>query len=194
MATKQIPLYPESATAALSYARAHSKELGIEEKWFEEHQVHVHMPAGAIPKDGPSAGITIATAIISLMTDTEVRKDIAMTGEVDISGNVLPIGGLKEKIIAAHRAGITTVLVPQENYDRDLEDIPESIRGEDGITILPVSKIEEVFGYAFTQPLAEADFSKAFKSLEEVKQEAMQHMLPGRPGGAEVSIPQPGLN
>ena len=131
----------ESATAALSYARAHSKELGIEDEWFENHQIHVHMPAGAIPKDGPSAGVTIATAIISLMTDIQVRKDIAMTGEVTLAGRVLPVGGIKEKALAALTSGIKTVIVPFQNQ-KDVSEIPDQFKKE--LKFVYVEHLDEV--------------------------------------------------
>ncbi len=135
----------ESATAALSYARAHSKELGIEDEWFENHQIHVHMPAGAIPKDGPSAGVTIATAIISLMTDVPVRKDIAMTGEVTLAGRVLPVGGIKEKALAALTSGIKTVIVPFQNQ-KDVSDIPEQFKKD--LKFVYVEHLDEVLQIA----------------------------------------------
>jgi ATP-dependent Lon protease len=118
----------ESAEAALSYVRAHAREHdpGLPEDWFAHHDVHVHVPAGAIPKDGPSAGITMATALLSLVTDHPVRGDVAMTGELTLTGQVLPIGGLKEKALAAQRAGITRVIAPRRN-EGDLEDLPEHL-------------------------------------------------------------------
>ena len=108
----------ESATAAMSYARAHCKALGIDEKWFENNHVHIHIPAGGIPKDGPSAGITMTTAIVSIMTNNPVRKDVAMTGEVTLTGRVLPIGGIKEKTLAALTHGIKTVIWPHSKQKR----------------------------------------------------------------------------
>jgi ATP-dependent Lon protease len=135
----------ESARAALSYARAHSRDLSINEDWSEDNQLHVHIPAGAIPKDGPSAGITLATAIISLMTDTPVRSDVAMTGEVTLTGKVLPIGGLKEKALAALRHGVKDVIIPEQNT-KDLVDIPEEFRKK--LNFIPVKFLEEVLEIA----------------------------------------------
>ncbi len=117
----------ESAQAALTYVKAHSRELGIEEPLFEKTDIHIHVPAGAIPKDGPSAGVTIVAALASLMSQRAVRHDIAMTGEITLRGKVLPVGGIKEKMLAARRAGITTVVLPARN-EKDLVDIPEHIR------------------------------------------------------------------
>ena len=132
----------ESAMAAMSYVRTHSPELGLEDDYFQTHDIHIHVPAGAIPKDGPSAGVTMATAICSLVTGTPVNNDVAMTGEVTLTGQVLPIGGLKEKTLAAQRAGITTVILPSRN-EADLEDVPEELRK--GMTFIPVDRVEQVW-------------------------------------------------
>lgn len=135
----------ESATAAISYARAHAEELGIASTWFENNHVHIHMPAGGIPKDGPSAGITMATAIIGLITGVPTRKDVAMTGEVTLTGRVLPIGGLKEKSLAAYAHGVKTVIVPIANK-KDLLEIPEEIRTK--MNFICVEHLDEVLQIA----------------------------------------------
>lgn len=141
----------ESATAAMSYARANAKDFGIADDWVDTHQVHVHLPAGAIPKDGPSAGITMATALISLMTDTAVRADIAMTGEVTLQGRVLPVGGIKEKALAALQHGIKTVIIPFQNQ-KDIQDIPEEFKKE--MTFIFVEHLDEVLALALEEKLA----------------------------------------
>jgi len=137
----------ESAQAALSYIRAHATDLGIEADAFEKYDIHIHVPAGAIPKDGPSAGITIATAIASLMSNRPVRHQLAMTGEITLRGKVLPVGGLKEKILAARRAGLETVLIPIKN-EKDLVDVPEHLRKP--LKLIPVRTISEVLEAALS--------------------------------------------
>ncbi len=135
----------ESAVAAVGYIRSRASEFGIDEDLFSKVDIHVHIPAGAIPKDGPSAGITMATAIVSRLTSVAVRKDIAMTGEITLTGKVLPIGGLKEKALAAMRHGIKTIIIPDKNK-KDLEDIPENYR--DKLTFIPVKSFDEVLATA----------------------------------------------
>jgi ATP-dependent Lon protease len=135
----------ESAQIALSAVRALAAKLGIDEELFEKRSFHVHVPAGAIPKDGPSAGITMATAIASLLTGRPVKHTVGMTGEITLQGRVLPIGGLKQKVLAAHAAGITDIVIPERNR-ADLEDIPERVRDE--IAFHPVMSIDEVLGLA----------------------------------------------
>ncbi|MGZ3769711.1 MAG: endopeptidase La [Bdellovibrio sp.] len=136
----------ESAHAAMSYARAHQEELGIPEDFFERYDVHIHLPAGAIPKDGPSAGITLTTALVSLMTGTPVRHDIAMTGEVTLQGRVLPVGGIREKCLAALNLGITNIIIPLA-CQKDLADIPKIFK--DKINFILAENLDEVFAVAF---------------------------------------------
>jgi ATP-dependent Lon protease len=131
----------ESAQAALSYVRSRAKELNIDEGFFEETDLHLHFPAGAIPKDGPSAGVTIATALVSLMTDTPVNCDVGMTGEITLRGRVLPIGGVKQKLLAAARVGLKTIILPRHN-EKDLDDLPEEVRNN--MRFILVDTMDEV--------------------------------------------------
>ena len=135
----------ESAQAGISYIRSIGASYDIPEDFFTKHDIHIHIPEGAVPKDGPSAGITMATAMLSAITKKPVRADVAMTGEITLRGQVLPIGGLKEKLLAAHRGGIKTVLIPFENK-RDLEEIPDNVIAD--LDIHPVKRIEEVLTLA----------------------------------------------
>ncbi len=131
----------ESAQAALSYARSHAKELGIKARDFDKIDIHIHVPEGAIPKDGPSAGVTMATALISALTLRPVRHDVAMTGEITLRGRVLTIGGLKEKAMAVHRAGLKTIVVPRKN-EKDLVDMPKNVRRD--LNFVFVERMEEL--------------------------------------------------
>jgi ATP-dependent Lon protease len=135
----------ESARTALSYVRANHILFGIEADFFELSDLHIHVPAGAIPKDGPSAGVTIATALISLLTGRPARRHVAMTGELTLSGRILPIGGIKEKVLAAHRAGVKTVLLPARNRE-NLREVDEAIREE--LQILLVESMEDIISVA----------------------------------------------
>jgi ATP-dependent Lon protease len=135
----------ESSAVAMSHLRSIASELGIEASVFEQNDVHIHVPSGSIPKDGPSAGVTMLTALASLLLDKPVATDLAMTGEVTLRGSVLPVGGIKEKVLAAHRAGIRTVLLPSKNQ-KDLPDIPESVRSE--MTIEFCESIRDVLQFA----------------------------------------------
>ncbi|WP_046173991.1 endopeptidase La [Domibacillus indicus] len=135
----------ESAQAAFSYVRSKANELGIEADFHEHHDIHIHVPEGAVPKDGPSAGITMGVALISALTGRPVRRDVGMTGEITLRGRVLPIGGVKEKSLGAHRAGLKTIILPKDN-EKDIDDVPESIR--EGLEFLPVSTMDEVLAIA----------------------------------------------
>ncbi len=143
----------ESAQIALAFLRANGAELGLPVGELNDRGIHLHVPAGAVPKDGPSAGVTMTTALASLLSGRPVRSDVAMTGEVSLTGRVLPIGGVKQKLLAAHRAGITTVLIPARN-EPDLDDVPEEVRA--ALTIHPVSDVREVLGLAL-EPVATAE-------------------------------------
>ncbi|MFC1887099.1 S16 family serine protease, partial [Thermodesulfobacteriota bacterium] len=142
----------ESAQAAVSYVRSRAENLLIDNKFYKKLDLHIHIPEGAIPKDGPSAGISMCTSIVSALSKRPVHRDIAMTGEITLRGRVLPIGGLKEKILAAHRGGITKVLIPKEN-EKDLRDIPAGISKQ--IEIVPIAHMDEVLSHALI--LSEGD-------------------------------------
>jgi ATP-dependent Lon protease len=139
----------ESVQAAASYVRSRSVAFGIKPTLFEKRDIHIHVPDGATPKDGPSAGIAMTTAFVSALTGIPVRKDVAMTGEITLRGRVLPIGGLKEKLLAALRAGIKTVLIPSEN-EKDLAEIPDNVKRN--LTIVPVSTVDQVMKNALVRP------------------------------------------
>jgi len=165
----------ESIQAANSLVRARAVSLGIKPSSFNTTDIHVHVPEGATPKDGPSAGIAMTTAIVSLLTNNPVRRDVAMTGEVTLRGKVLPIGGLKEKLLAALRGGIKTVLIPQDNA-KDLVDVPDTVTEQ--MTIIPVSDVSEVLAHALTRPLVAIEWSAADEA-------ALQATLAGRPDSTQ---------
>jgi ATP-dependent Lon protease len=142
----------ESARAALTYAAARGERLGIPRDKLGSIEVHVHVPAGAIPKDGPSAGVALSTALVSAMSGLRVRKDLAMTGEITLRGHVLPIGGVKEKVLGAHRAGIKHIVLPREN-EADLDDLPDEVR--EALEFHCVSTLDEVFELALLPPLGD---------------------------------------
>lgn len=163
----------ESARAAKSYVRAHAQELGIADDFYKTLDIHIHVPEGAVPKDGPSAGVTMATALVSALTGIPVRQNVAMTGEITLRGRVLPIGGLKEKLLAAHRAGIDTVLIPKENL-KDLEEVPENVRK--AIAIIPAETVDTVLETALCEK------PRARKSEKKAAQERMPDVLPAKSG------------
>lgn len=142
----------ESAQAAFSYIRSRAKELKVPADFHKQYDIHIHVPEGATPKDGPSAGITMATALVSALTGRAVKRDVGMTGEITLRGHVLPIGGLKEKSLSAHRAGLTTIIIPADN-ERDIEDIPKSVR--DDLTFIKVKNLDEVLKHALVEDAAD---------------------------------------
>jgi ATP-dependent Lon protease len=148
----------ESAKAALTCVRTRAEALGIDPTDFREKDLHIHVPEGAIPKDGPSAGITMATAMVSALTRQTVRHDVAMTGEITLRGKILPIGGVKEKLLAAHRFGLRTLILSKEN-EKDLADIPVEVR--DDLTIHLVDMIDEVLNIALESPLVSESIVEA---------------------------------
>ena len=138
----------ESASAAFSWVRAHFAQLGLKPDFYQGKDIHIHVPEGAVPKDGPSAGVTMVTALVSALTQVPVRQDVAMTGEITLRGRVLPIGGLKEKTLAAYRAGITTLIIPRENV-KDLEEIPAYVLSQ--FRVVEAEHIEDVLKTALTR-------------------------------------------
>jgi ATP-dependent Lon protease len=170
----------ESAQAAMSYVRSRAHIFGIPKDFYRRLDLHIHVPEGAIPKDGPSAGITMATSIVSALTQIPVRCDIAMTGEITLRGKVLPIGGVKEKMLAAHRAGIKTIVLPKDNQ-KDLTDIPANIKEE--FTVHFVESMDEVLKIALTRaplPLLEETvgdekFQPGIGKDTDLQQESVMH-------------------
>ena len=154
----------ESAKAAISYIRSRAQSLGLDENFYEEIDIHIHVPEGAIPKDGPSAGIAMATALASALTKKPIRKDVTMTGEITLRGRVLPIGGVKEKMLAAHRAGIRNILLPAENR-RDLSDLPQNVRRK--VEVKFVEHMDEVLNMALSEPPLKAGEELTLKKIKE---------------------------
>ena len=168
----------ESIQAAMSFVKARAPAYGVKPSIFARKDIHVHLPEGAVPKDGPSAGIGMVTAMISTLTGIPVRRDVAMTGEVTLRGRVLPIGGLKEKLLAALRGGIRTVLIPEEN-EKDLAEIPSTVK--ESLEIVPVSHVDEVLAHAMTQPMQPIEWSEA-------DEHAAEPPLPGHPSEGETTL------
>ncbi|HET7521276.1 MAG TPA: S16 family serine protease, partial [Candidatus Limnocylindria bacterium] len=177
----------ESARAGLSYIRARTKQLNIDPASFEKQTLHIHVPAGATPKDGPSAGVTMATAMASLLTGQPVRRDLAMTGEITLRGRVLPIGGLKSKLLAAHLAGVKTVLIPKRN-EKDLVDVPEDVRNQ--LRIVPVETMDEVLAEALIDKARPAQRIKAERA-ERQKRAAAPRRRGRKPEEAPVAATPP---
>src|SRR5947209_14621506 len=157
----------ESARAALSWIRTHAREYGIDPDFFKNAEIHVHVPSGAIPKDGPSAGVTMATAIVSELSGRPVRGDVAMTGEITLSGRVLPVGGIKEKVLAARRVGINEVILPRQNAKHVNEDLTPELRKD--LTVHLVSTIDEVLALALPPVSSDLPVSDAKRKKEDGK-------------------------
>ncbi len=155
----------ESIQAATSYVRSRSPQFGIHPSMYEKRDIHIHLPEGATPKDGPSAGVGMCTSIVSVMTDIPVRSDVAMTGEITLRGRVLPIGGLKEKLLAALRGGVKIVLIPKEN-EKDLAEIPDNVKK--GMEIIPVGTVDEVLAHALTEPLVPIEWSEEDQDMADL--------------------------
>jgi ATP-dependent Lon protease len=165
----------ESVAAAFSYVRSRAQKFGIKPTYFEKRDIHVHVPEGATPKDGPSAGVAMATSIVSVLTGIPVRRDVAMTGEITLRGRVLPIGGLKEKLLAALRSGITTVFIPKEN-EKDLVEIPDNVKKL--LTLVPVSHVDEVIGQALARPPEAIEWEEPEEAIPAPKAEPSSVSLP----------------
>ena len=176
----------ESARAGLSYIRARTRELGIDPSIFEKQTLHIHVPAGATPKDGPSAGVTMATAIASLLTGRPVRRDLAMTGEITLRGRVLPIGGLKSKLLAAHLAGVKTVLIPKRN-EKDLIDIPEDVRSQ--LRIVGVETMDQVLAEALIDAPRPAARIKAERAARQKAHPVLRRPSRNVAAGPSVRVP-----
>ena len=165
----------ESAQAAMSYLRSHAKPLGIDAARFGKTDIHIHVPAGAVPKDGPSAGVAIASALISRFRDAPIRRDLAMTGEVTLTGRVLPVGGVREKVLAARRAGIRTVLLPRHN-EKDLIELPAEVKAD--MTFHPVDTLDDVVAHLFAAPPKAGKGRSGAKAAEDRKPAAAERRRP----------------
>jgi ATP-dependent Lon protease len=168
----------ESAQAALSFLKSRCRPLGVDSEIFENVDVHIHIPEGAIPKDGPSAGITIATALISAFTGREVHKEVCMTGEITLRGRVLPVGGVREKVLAAHRAGLKTVILPRRNQ-KDLIDVPKRARAE--LNIIPVEHMDQVLEIALMESPAGKKVRPRRVATTPKANPEKTHLTPGEP-------------
>ena len=156
----------ESAKAGLSVIRARRSEFDIPENFYKEKDIHIHIPEGATPKDGPSAGVTMCTSMLSALTGIPVRKDLAMTGEITLRGNVLPVGGIKEKVIAAHRAGVKRVLLPEKNME-DLDELPANVRNS--LSFKGIKDIDQVFEEALVKDKSVTDSKTSSKKTASKK-------------------------
>lgn len=150
----------------MSYIRTHAEKYKIDPDFFQNYDIHIHVPSGAVPKDGPSAGVTIATSLLSLLTRQPVRHDVAMTGEISLRGRVLPVGGIKEKVLAGQRAGIKTIILPKRN-EKDLQEVPENIRKK--MKIVFVEKLSEVFDIALRKEVKRKPIKRTAAAARKVK-------------------------
>ena len=168
----------ESIDAASSWVRSKAPDLGLKPPMFESIDIHVHVPEGATPKDGPSAGVAMVTSIVSVLTGIPVRRDVAMTGEVTLRGNVLPIGGLKEKLLAALRGGITTVMIPSDNV-KDLREIPDNVKN--GLELIPVSNVTDVLRNALVRMPESIEWDEAAEAAKVAAATPPQGEAPSTP-------------
>jgi ATP-dependent Lon protease len=159
----------ESAKAALSFVRSRSEKLGLDPAFFEKNDIHLHIPAGSTPKDGPSAGVTMATSLVSLVSGSPVRPDVGMTGEITLRGQVLPVGGIKEKVLAAHRSGLKTIILPTRN-EADLEDLPEEVRKS--IHFIFAESVDDVLASALEKTPAKKKRRTSAKKPKEKAEDA----------------------
>ena len=173
----------ESAKAAISYVRSRALSWGLDPEWFKNHDIHLHIPQGAIPKDGPSAGVTLATAIVSLVKGQKVRPDVAMTGEISLRGLSLPVGGIKEKLLAARRAGLTRVLIPEKNQ-ADLMEVPDHLLK--GLTVTAVKNLDEVLEIALIDDYADWETIRMSRPDEAILPE-FRGAPPLAPGGLSLT-------